>query len=263
MFFVASKLLWAAAQPVAVIALLLAGGSILLWTRWRRVGRALVSLGTCLLLLAALLPLGDWIARPLEERFPPYRDDGAPIDGVIVLGGGSDVAVTAARQHIELNAAGDRLVALTALARRHPEAKLLFSGGSGDMFRQDLREADRVPAFLEDQGVDPGRLIVENRSRNTWENALFSTQAISGGAEQRWLLVTSALHMPRSVGCFRRAGMSVIPYPVDFRTAGTERGFRLDFDGNLSLFSDALREWIGLIAYWLTARTPELFPRPA
>ena len=263
MFFVASKLVWAAAQPLAVIALLLAGGSVLLWTRWRRTGRALAGLGTCALLLVALLPLGDWIARPLEERFPPYRDDGAPVDGIIVLGGGSDVAVTEARQRLELNAAGDRLTALTALARRYPGAKLLFSGGSGDIFRQDLREADRVAAFLQEQGIDPARLTVENRSRNTWENALFSARAISGGAGQRWLLVTSAIHMPRSVGCFRQAGMAVIPYPVDYRTMVGSAGFRLDFDGNLSLFSDALREWVGLIAYWMTSRTSELFPRPA
>ena len=262
MFFFASKILWAVAQPVTFATILLAIGSALLWTRWSRAGRVTLSGLAVVAALFVTAPVGDWIMAPLENRFAPVADPGPRVDGIIVLGGASNPLTTADRGQIALNDAAERLTALTALARRYPDAKLVFSGGSGNPFEQTRREADIVAGFLAEQGIEPARLIVERDSRNTWENAVLSLEMIRPAAGERWLLVTSSYHMPRAVGCFRRAGANLTPYPVDYRTSRRTPLLRMDSRDNVDLVADALREWIGLMAYRLTDRTTALFPGP-
>jgi uncharacterized SAM-binding protein YcdF (DUF218 family) len=105
---------------------------------------------------------------------------------------------------------------------------------------------------------------MERRSRNTYENAEFSKVLVSPKSGERWLLVTSAHHMPRSVGIFRKVGFEVEPYPVDWRTG--RRGDLLKFSDHfaerLALVDTAAREWMGLVAYWITGKTSEFFPSP-
>lgn len=259
MFFLLSKLFWIIAQPLALLTLLFALGVMLLWLRRPRAGRLVVTAATILLAGLSMLPVGDWAIAPLERRFPVYADDGAPVHGIIVLGGGIDLFATRSSGVFALNDAAERLTAMTALARRYPEARIIFTGGSGSLFFQDAREADRVPDFLREQGIDPARVVIDRASRNTWENAVFTRRLGGGAPGERWLLVTSAFHMARSVGCFRRVGAEIVPYPVDFRV-GTPRA---DLAGNLQRLSLAIREWIGLAAYRLTGRTDALFPAPA
>jgi uncharacterized SAM-binding protein YcdF (DUF218 family) len=262
LFFFASKAFWFLAQPLVLAAVCCIVGFGLLFSRWHRTGRAVVGIAAVLLAAVSFLPLGEWLIAPLEDRFPPYRADGRPVYGIIVLGGGSDMATSFARGRIALNDAGDRFAALTALARRYPAARLVFSGGSGDPFDQARGEAETVPGFLAEQGIDPARLIVESRSRNTWENARFSVDMLRPDPGQHWLLVTSAYHMPRAVGCFRTAGGRVTPYPVDYRTTGRRRWISLQPTDNLRLLTDAWREWIGLLAYRLAGHTGTVFPAP-
>lgn len=108
------------------------------------------------------------------------------------------------------------------------------------------------------------RLILEERSRNTRENARFSAELANPKPGERWLLVTSAWHMPRAVGCFRRAGFPVTAYPVDYRTAGPRDATRFNTfasDGLLE-FDLAVKEWIGLVAYKLAGYTDAWMPGP-
>ena len=116
---------------------------------------------------------------------------------------------------------------------------------------------------LRQAGIDPDCVIFETDSRNTWENALFSRRLVEPQPGETWLLVTSALHMPRSVGIFRRVGWEVVPYPVDYRTRrGGHPYLRFEFEKTLSLLHEATREWIGLVSYRLMDRTSALFPGP-
>ena len=262
MFFPASKIFWTLAQPVTFATVLLAIGTVLLWTRWSRAGRVILSGLAIAAAFFVTVPIGDWIIAPLENRFPPVMDPGARVDGIIVLGGAANALTTMDRGQIALNDAAERLTAFTALARRYPQARLVFSGGSGDPFAQQHREADLIPAFLREQGIEPGRLIIERDSRNTWENAVRSLELVRPAPWERWLLVTSSFHMPRAIGCFRRAGANLTPYPVDYRTARRFPLLRRDSRDNVDLVTDAVREWIGLLAYRLTDRTPALFPGP-
>jgi uncharacterized SAM-binding protein YcdF (DUF218 family) len=149
------------------------------------------------------------------------------------------------------------------LAHMNPEAKLVYTGGSGSLTRQKLKEADYVVDLYEVLGIPQERLILERESRNTWENAKFTMEMISPKADENWILVTSAFHMPRAVGAFRRVGWEMIPYPVDYKVQ-QKISFPspLDFGSGLGGMSNAGHEWIGLIAYWLTGKNSAAFPKP-
>jgi uncharacterized SAM-binding protein YcdF (DUF218 family) len=161
-----------------------------------------------------------------------------------------------------LNNAAERITEFVALARRYPEARLVFTGGSGFVFPGALREADVIHHVLDGLGSDLSRITFERESRNTYENALFSRPLVNPGTGETWLLITSAAHMPRSVGIFRRAGWPVLAYPVDYRST-RELSWSPDLLSGLDALNESLREWVGLVAYRLMDRTDALFPAPA
>jgi uncharacterized SAM-binding protein YcdF (DUF218 family) len=140
----------------------------------------------------------------------------------------------------------------------------VFSGGSSSLMSNEQREADYAAALFESLGIDKTRLIVDRDSRNTYENAVFSKKLAAPKPGERWLLVTSAFHMPRAVGLFRKVGFPVEPYPVDWRVGRAADVFAFtQFSLEGLLRTDVgVREWLGLIAYWLTGRTGTLFPGP-
>lgn len=262
MFFFLSKIFWVVVQPVNLVGILVLAGIVLSLFRFRRLGLLLSSAGLVVLALGAWSSLGAVLLHPLEDRFP--RPDPAPaaVAGIIVLGGGFEGAVNLARGGYELNASGDRFVETAILARRYPDARVVVTGGTGTLVLEGEGDADTAPRLLAALGVEPGRLVLENRSRNTHENAQFTRELVRPQPGETWLLVTSAFHMPRSVGLFRKAGFSVVPWPADYRTAGTEtfglaQDNTLDSIANLSI---AIREWIGLAAYRLTGRIDRILP---
>jgi uncharacterized SAM-binding protein YcdF (DUF218 family) len=186
------------------------------------------------------------------------------VDGIILLGGAVDPSLSAAWEQTEVGAAAERLLALLTLARQYREAKLVFTGGSGTMLQQQHKGADWVEAlFIEMSDISP-RVQFERESRNTHENAVFSKALVKPQPGETWILITSAFHMPRSVGIFCRHDWSVIPYPVD-HYARKDKLLRLDFDlnGHLHVLGIAVREWLGLAAYRITNKTFTLLPDSA
>jgi uncharacterized SAM-binding protein YcdF (DUF218 family) len=264
MFFYASKLFGFFAVPSNFIILAGILGALLLRTRFSRVGRPMV-IG-CLILLAVigLSPVGNALIVPLENRFPAWdHSRGAP-HGIVVLGGAVSPDVSHARNTVALNEAAERLTEVAELARRYPDARIIFSGGSAAVLFEERPEAEFAIRLLEALGVAPGRIVAEDKSRNTIENALFSRDMAQPKPGERWLLVTSAYHLPRAMGVFRQAGFPVEAYPVDWRTRGAGdalRPFATLGDG-LRRTDTAVREWVGLAAYWLSGRSSELFPGP-
>lgn len=265
MTFAASKLLWFVADPGNVLLILLCAGALLLGTRTRqRLGRRLVGLAALAGLAITVVPLGAWLHVPLENRFPVPARLPDRVDGVVVLGGAVDQFLTVARGQPALRAEAERMTAFAALARRYPEARLVFTGGSGRLVRQGVKETVAARLLFEELGLDVERVLFEDRSRNTYENAVYSYRLAAPQPGETWLLVTSAYHMPRAVGCFRRAGWHVVPYPVDFRTDGTYAYLpSLFFAEALVDLGLAVHEWIGLAAYRLMGRTDRLLPGPA
>ncbi len=265
MFFVLSKTLGVMLLPSNFLIGLGVVGALLLMTRFATLGRSLLVASVVLLATCGFSPLGNILLYPLEQRFPPWDAAQGPPDGIIVLGGAIDPDLSVAHDVPVIRSAPDRMIAAAALARQYPNVRIVFSGGSANLIENDAREADFATEIFEDLGVDKSRLTMERRSRNTYENAEFSKMVAAPKAGERWLLVTSAFHMPRSIGLFRQAGFAVEPYPVDWRVGG--RADLLSFtnfagDG-LGRTDTGLREWLGLVAYRLAGRTGELLPGPA
>jgi uncharacterized SAM-binding protein YcdF (DUF218 family) len=264
MFFILSKIGGFFALPSDVAATLAALGVVLLFTRFKRSGRALAAIGVVLLIVAGLTPLGNALMLPLEQRFPPCdASHGAPT-GMIVLGGAIGPEVSAARGTPALNEAAERITTAVALARQYPAARIIYSGGNASLVLAGGIEADYAADLFESLGIPRGRIETERRSRNTIENAEFSKAMAAPKPGERWLLVTSAYHMPRAIGAFRRAGFAVEACPVDWRTRGPI-DLALFFESvsvGLIRTDTAIHEWIGLAAYWLSGRSSDLFPAP-
>jgi uncharacterized SAM-binding protein YcdF (DUF218 family) len=264
MFFTLSKVLGFFASPSNLVIALGLLGILLMATRRARVGRLLTAASLMALAVLGLSPLGNALIIPLEQRFPPWDDSRGPPDGIVVLGGGITPDVSAARNEVALNEAAERVTATVALARRYPDARIVYSGGSGALIFREGSEAAFAVRLFESLGIPPARIIAEEQSRDTVENAVFSLLLAMPKPGERWLLVTSAYHMPRAMGVFRRAGFLVEAYPVDWRTRGPQdalRPFRT-LSGGLERADTAVREWVGLLVYWLTGRSAALFPGP-
>jgi uncharacterized SAM-binding protein YcdF (DUF218 family) len=227
------------------------------------IGFRLTVIALGVLAAIAVLPIGKWMLLPLENRFPQSWAWAGPIDGIVLLGGTIQPWLSDERDAPQLNGSAERLIEFVKLGRRHPEATLVFTGGSGLLTKQHAREADSIHALVDAMGLEPARVIVELESRNTAENATFTKALIKPQPGEVWLLITSASHMPRSVGVFREAGWPVFGVPVDYRTDG-RWDFDLDFSlaNGLELITAAAHEWLGLLAYRLTGRTDSLFPAP-
>ncbi|WP_035966510.1 YdcF family protein [Bradyrhizobium sp. YR681] len=237
---------------------------VLMVTRFAALGRKLAVTTLVLLALVAFSPIGNWLLYPLESRFPKWDPSRGAPDGIIVLGGSVDTDLSAAHRTPVVSSAADRMLAPAELARRYPNARVVFTGGSANLVSTDAREADYSAPILESLGIAKERLIVERESRNTWENAIFTKQLVSPKPGERWLLVTSAFHMPRAMGIFHKAGFEVEAYPVDWRMGGRDDLFAFTHVGKegLARTDVAMREWIGLLTYRVMGRTGELLPGP-
>jgi uncharacterized SAM-binding protein YcdF (DUF218 family) len=234
---------------------------LLLWTRWRRTGRTVVAATVAVLLFLSVLPVGRWMLIPLENRFPTVERLPEKIDGIIVLGGAVSQTLTQAHHQPALNSAAERMTEFVALARLHPEARLVFTGGSAMVFNSELKEAPVARAFFASLGMDVSRIVFEDSSRNTYENALYTREVMKPQPGETWVLITSAFHMPRAYGSFVRVGWKVLPYPVDYMTTGSYR-LRLGFSPSAGLtnLEFAIHEWLGMIAYRVLGYTDALFP---
>ena len=264
MFFVLSKTIGIMLLPTNLLIGLGLVGAILPVTRFAGLGRKLLIASFALLAICAFSPLGNLVLYPLEQRFPPWdASRGAP-DGIVVLGGPIDADLSAAHAVAVVSGAADRVIAAAALARRYPNARIVYTGGSANLISNDAKEADYASSLFESLGISKERLVMERRSRNTQENAEFSKALAAPKTGERWLLVTSAYHMPRSVGLFRKAGFAVEPYPVDWRLRGAIDllTFSIVATEGLGRVDTGVREWIGLVAYWVTGKTSEFFPGP-
>lgn len=266
MFYTVSKIYWMFASPILLLILGALIGALICRTRFGRLGQAVALVASLVLFALAIPPFAGALVSPLENRFPPPPADMPAPYGVVILGGALNTGVGENRGQATFTE-GERVVEAALLARRFPQARILFTGGVGSPFRDDIsaEEADEVRRLLIALGVDPSRIVLEPRSLNTEQNARFSAALVHPAPDQRWLLVTSAFHMPRSMGLFEKAGFNVVAWPVAFRTAGPGLdGIVPDFNPghNIRTAELALREWIGLVAYRATGKIDRLFPGP-
>lgn len=266
MFFILAKVSFFFLRPLNVLIALVVLAGFLRLVGFRKAAMASIVLAGLGLLLAGFSPLGNLALSMLEDRFPrPPIDAPAPV-GIIVLGGAIDVPVSRTRGLNALNGAADRMTETATLARRYPSARIVFTGGVATLMGDtSLTEADIARALFADFGLAPERVVYEDRARDTFENAVFTQRLVAPRPGERWLLVTSAFHMPRAIATFRAAGFdTIVAHPVDYRIAGGDERLWPEASATLNFLNleIAIREFVGLAAYRFAGRSDALLPSP-
>lgn len=264
MFYIISKVFWALVQPISLSFLLVVIGLALVMAGRRRLGVVLGLAGALVLGVASFTNIGAVLIAPLEARFERPAVLPEQVDTIVLLGGATSARISTARQVTETSEAGDRLIETLWLAQRYPAARIVLTGGVAGLMPGAETEAATMQRLLMGFGIAPERLVLEGDARNTDENAEY-TKALLGPEPGVVLLVTSAFHMPRSVGLFRKVGVDVVAWPTDYRSTG-EEGFGIDIvepTANLQTAATATKEWIGLAVYHWTGKTDELLPGQA
>jgi uncharacterized SAM-binding protein YcdF (DUF218 family) len=263
MFFLLSKSVSFLLLPSNILIGLAIVGVVLLTTGKKRAGTGLLLASIILLAIAGWWPTGNLLVHALENRFPRWSSNRGVPDGIVVLGGAIGSRLSREFGEPVIGGDGNRIAALGKLARAYPDARIVYSGGDASLLGNQSPEAEFVYQVLDSLGVPRGRVLLEPRSRNTAENAAFTKALANPRVGERWLLVTSAQHMPRAVGSFRQVGFPVEAYPVGWRTGlHAELGAPLAFGDALARFDSVAREWIGLLFYWATGKTSALLPAP-
>ncbi|MFK7864322.1 MAG: YdcF family protein [Pseudohongiellaceae bacterium] len=263
LFFYISKIGWALVSPGSLMLFLCIGTWFTAWRGKAAASRKFAASTAVCMLTVGFFPVGEWLISPLESRFPSSPALPSNVEGIIVLGGAISPVLSMEWRQPQLNEAADRLTNFYYLAGLYPRAQLVFSGGSGSLTRQNLKEADPALDFFNQLNLNDRAIVYESDSRNTAENVSNTKALLNPRADENWILVTSAFHMPRAVGVFCRQGWPVTPYPVDHRSLRSDL-LRLEFDlaENLALLKTATREWLGLAAYRVAGHTNGLLPHP-
>ena len=262
LFFFTSKIIWLLISPDNILLILIILSLFFLSIGKQKLAKILLSTTTGLLITLSFFPVGEWLLYPLESRFQNNPVLPEKINGIIVLSGAEDTERSHLWKQVELGSAAERDFAFLALARKYPKAKLIFTGGTGSLIQQEYKAADVAKTLFEQQGFDTTKIIFERESRNTYENVIYSKKIVNPIKNENWILITTGWHMPRSVGIFCKTKWPVIPYPVDHQTKKNNL-FRIGFDllNNLYTLKTAMKEWVGLLAYYLTDKTTSLLPK--
>jgi uncharacterized SAM-binding protein YcdF (DUF218 family) len=263
LFYYLSKLLWNIASPAGLISIAALTALIAQVFNRTALFDRLVKTLLFFIVLLTFIPVGNIMMHTLETRFPTNPVLPKKLDGIIVLGGALNPGMTQHWNQLETNQYNERLLYFAWLAKEYPKASLIFTGGNASMDRGKPTEANSLSAFLNLYNIKADRILFEDQSRTTYENALYSSKLIlENKIEGKWLLITSAFHMPRAIGAFCAQAIDAISFPVDHQTNSGRLlpGFQFDFLGNLQILSQAIHEWLGLLAYFLTSKTHQIIP---
>ncbi len=268
LFFLLSKIGWAFLSPGNLIIFALSLGMLLLAFNKIRAAKTVLIPSALVSFIVMAYPVSDYLMHPLEARFAMPTNMPEHIDGIIILGGGEDLKRSLSWNVAELGTGGDRYIGTADLARLYPNVPVIFTGGSGSISLQDTHgEGSIARKILTSVGIDSKRLIIESKSRNTYENFKYTKPLLprlsKGEAKGTYFLVTSAFHMARAVGVARQQNIKVIPYPVDFRSNRDDlREWDFNLYHHLKSLEPAWHEWIGLTVYYYTDKTTAWFPKP-
>jgi len=264
--FIFSKLFWLILQPSKLFWILgslsTLGLLLPLGKKLKQLSKIILCILFSLLSFIVFFPVDDWLTYPLESRFPQPESLPENIHGIIILGATFDTVLTQRHGQISANGHIERVTEAINLHYQYPNSTVLYTGGTGFIKQGELGGADIAQRFFKELGIDTEKFIYESESRNTFENAVFSKVLVKPNDNQNWILITSASHMPRSVGIFNEVGWKVIPYPVDYNSSYPEKYPGIELGGKLSSIDSVTKEYVGLISYRLLGRTDSFFPKP-
>lgn len=204
-----------------------------------------------LLCFFSSFPVSQKLIFDLENEYPPTLVESLPkVDAIVVLGG--MINPIPHYEKVELLSSADRLTDAVILWKNQKADFIIFTGGSGILFQEDAIEAEYAQKFLISLNVPKEKIILESKSRNTFENAFYVSKILEEKKWKKILLITSAFHMKRALGCFQKFGIEVIPYPTDYRALRKVLNWDtfLPSVGALETSTIAIKEWLGIIAYY-------------
>ena len=260
MTFYLSKILWLIINPFNIIIFLILFGFITQIFLKSFYSKLTYFLAFLIFIFSAVFPTGKFMIYQLEKKFHTNPVFPSQINGILILSGATNPELSKEYNQIHLNDSVERLTESIQLINRYPKAKVIFSGGSGSINNQELTHADVAREFFAQLQVDTNKIIFESKSKNTYENILFSKEIVKPSSDENWLLVTSASHMTRALNIGEKLNWIFIPYAVDFNS---HRIFSwrlsINFLGNIGALQSASHEWVGLIAYYLMGRTSKIY----
>jgi uncharacterized SAM-binding protein YcdF (DUF218 family) len=214
----------------------------------KRLGRRSAILAVLLFIGFSWVAPANYLISQLElEHSPPASMVG--FDGVIILGGAIVSPRTRDTYLPPLASAAERVVEPVALLAKYPQMRALFLGGDARITDQPAPEADAAKIHFERLGVDMSRMRFESLSRNTYENAMRGRDLAGIDANAKWLLVTSAWHMPRALATFQKSGWNVSAYPVDYFAPASIQWFDFNTAAGFAAWELFIRESAGLLIY--------------
>ncbi|MCX7999084.1 MAG: YdcF family protein, partial [Leptospiraceae bacterium] len=247
MFFFFSKILTIFFFPLPLIILL---GIVFTFFVQGWKNKALSFTPIALLCFFSSFPVSQKLIFDLENEYPPVSIESLPETDVIVVLGGM-INPLSYYEKAELLSSADRLTDAAILWKKKKADFIIFSGGSGILFQEDATESKHAKKILISLGIPKEKIILESKSRNTFENAIYVSKILEQRKWKKVLLITSAFHMKRALGCFQKLGIDVIPYPTDYRTL--QRVWNWDTFlpsiGALETSTIAIKEWLGILAY--------------
>ncbi|HDZ16060.1 MAG TPA: YdcF family protein [Methylophaga aminisulfidivorans] len=261
-FFIASKMIWGLLSPLSLMIWLMVLATCLLWLNYYSAAKRIMLLMTVMSFSVMAYPVSDYLMYPLEKRFNAPEVLPENISGIILLGGAEQLSLSADWGTAQVGEGADRILTTAALARHYDDAPILVSGGSNLIQQQGLdNSAEVITTLLQQAGVSANRLILDTKARNTYENFVYLKPKLPN-LVGKYILVTSAFHMPRAVGIANKQHINVIAYPVDYRSHQTKNRY-WDFDAlaHLNVLETAVHEWLGLTVYFLTGKTASWFPK--
>ncbi len=259
-FFYFSKKLWLYFNPVNILLYLLFIGIIFNFTKKKLY--KIVNIIILILFILVILPTGKYFIWKLEGSYSIPRTFSEDVDGILILGGGMNEFLTYQYDQINLNDNVDRLTESIYLMKKFPNAKVIFSGGVGTFSKSKLSGADVAKMFYKRMGINIENIIFEDKSRNTYENFLFSKKFIDINENKNWLLVTSASHMRRAMNVAEKLNLNFKAYPVDFKLRKefkTNEWYTPKYPSNIKYFHLATHELVGLIVYYLTGKSNKIY----
>ena len=256
MSFYLSKILWLIVNPFNIFIFITLFTMFLYFINFRRLSLIIYLINFIFIALISFLPIGSYLTYIIEKEFHTNTKFPQQVDGILILGGATNPLLFKEFDQISLNGSAERLVESVMIIRKFEKAKVIFSGGSGIINRSDLGHSQVAKLFYKKIGVDINKIFFEDKSRNTYENIIYSKKIAKPKKNENWLLITSAFHMKRALLIAEKNNWKLIPYAVDFKNI---KEFKLtpnlNLLSNLNSFQSGLHEWLGLVSYYLMGRT--------
>tara|TARA_Y100001970_G_C14194031_1_gene837060 strand:- start:419 stop:1198 length:780 start_codon:yes stop_codon:yes gene_type:complete len=209
--------------------------------------------------VVGVFPTGNFLLFKLEKNYPSLLEVPYNLDGILILGGPSSSGLTSNHNQVNFNDGGERLTESTFIIKKYQPKKIIFSGGS---VHQSFENSHAYVAkiFFSQMGIDVAKIDFEYKSRNTFENLVYSFEIANPKKYENWLLITSSFHMTRAINIAEKLGWNFTPYPVDFKVKKKFHSYKpsMHILNNFNAFNLASHEYIGLISYYFLGRTDKI-----